>query len=75
MTSVSIDVIGEFWRATKRELVDIVLIDAKKKEEICIQVGICKNGKKDSKLLNINVVLKYLLRKYVTTVRVVRRNT
>ena len=24
MTSVSIDVIGEFWRATKRELVDIV---------------------------------------------------
>ena len=26
MTSVSIDVIGEFWRATKRELVDIVWI-------------------------------------------------
>ena len=24
VTSVSIDVIGEFWRATKRELVDIV---------------------------------------------------
>ena len=24
MTSVSIDVIAEFWRATKRELVDIV---------------------------------------------------
>ena len=27
MTSVSIDLIGEFWRATKRELVDIVWID------------------------------------------------
>ena len=30
MTSVSIDVIGEFWRATKRELVDIVWIDRKR---------------------------------------------